>query len=286
MAVYERTWRRWEGAATPLTRRFLVITRFALAEAFSSRLFAIFYAACALPTLIGLVLVYLAHNASMLAQLGVPGDFVAALTRLFFQKLFVWQAVPAFFVALIVSPSLVAPDLTHNGLPLYLSRPITRTDYVLGKAAVLALLLSPITWIGGLAVFALQASLEGGGWWHANARLALAYLVGHLTWIVVITLLSLAVSAWVRYKPLARGVLLGVFFVLGAVGHMVNLMTGSSFGDALDLVQAIVTVVAHLFDPSVQTPMPVWLAWGSLAGASLLSLALLRTRLRGAEVVR
>jgi ABC-2 type transport system permease protein len=286
MAVYERTWRRWEGTTTPLARRFLVITRFALADAFSSRLFAIFYAACALPTLIGLVLVYLAHNAAMLQQLGVPGDFVAALTRLFFQKLFVWQAVPAFFVALIVSPSLVAPDLTHNGLPLYLSRPITRTDYVLGKAAVLALLLSPITWIGGLVVFALQASLEGGGWWHANARLALAHLAGHLTWIVVITLLSLAVSAWVRYKPLARGVLLGIFFVLGAVGHMVNLMTGSSSGDALDLVQAIVTVVAHLFDPAVHTPMPIWLAWGSLAGASLLSLALLRRRLRGAEVVR
>jgi len=263
-----------------------VITRFALADAFSSRLFAVFYAACALPTLAGLALVYLVHNAAMLQQIGVPGDFVEALTRLFFQKLFAWQAVPAFFVALIVSPSLVAPDLTHNGLPLYLSRPITRADYVLGKAAVLALLLSPITWIGGLAVFALQASLEGGGWWHANARLAVAHLLGHLTWIVVITLLSLAVSAWVRFKPLARGVLLGVFFVLATVGHMVNAMTGGSWGDALDLVQAIVTVVAHLFDPATSTPMPIWLAWGSLGGASLLSLALLRRRLRGAEVVR
>ena len=51
---------------------------------------------------------------------------------------------------MIVSPSLIAADLSNNALSLYLSRPITRRDYVLGKMAVLAILLSPITWMGSV----------------------------------------------------------------------------------------------------------------------------------------
>ncbi len=286
MAVYERTWRRWDGPTTPFGRRFLVITRFALADAFESKLFAVFYAACALPTLIGLVLVYASHNTALLQQLGPASELADLVTKAFFQYLFVWQAVPAFFIAVHASPALVSPDLTHAGLTLYLSRPITRADYVLGKAAVLVLLLSPVTWFGGLLVFSLQASLADPSWWQANSRLAMAHLVGHLAWITVITLLSLAVSAWVRFKPLARGVLLGLFFVPIGIGETVNGMTGTSLGDAVELPKAIVTVVAHLFNPSAQLPMPIWLAWTTLGGACVLSLILLRVKLRGVEVVR
>ena len=39
MAVYERTWRRYLGELTPLRWRWLVVTRYALADAFASRLF-------------------------------------------------------------------------------------------------------------------------------------------------------------------------------------------------------------------------------------------------------
>lgn len=286
MAVYERTWRRWDGPTTPLNRRFLVITRFALAEAFSSRLFTVFYAASVLPTLAALVVVYVRHNTELIEQLGIQASVIEAVTRGFFQLLFSWQAMPAFFVAVLVSPALVSPDLTHNGLTLYLARPITRSDYVIGKAAVLFVLLSPVTWIGGLAVFGVQASFAGGEWLVANSRLAVAHLVGHLTWIVVLILLSLAVSAWVRYKALARGVLLGLFFVPIGLGESINLISGTTLGDAVELPKAIVTVVTHLFDPAARLQMPVWLAWLSLAGACVLSLLLLRVKLKAVEVVR
>ena len=42
MAVYERTWRRYTGPLTPLRGRFLVVTRYALSDAFASRLFTAF----------------------------------------------------------------------------------------------------------------------------------------------------------------------------------------------------------------------------------------------------
>jgi ABC-2 type transport system permease protein len=285
MAVYERIWRRYEGRLTPLGRRWTVITRYALADAFSSRIFTAFYVLCLLPTLAGLFVVYLSHNAGLLEQIGLTREFVGGLTELFFQLLFTWQAIPAFFVAVIVAPSLVSADLANNALPLYLARPITRRDYVVGKIAVLALLLSPITWIGGLAVFGLQSSLEGGGWWRGHWRIAAAYLIGHLTWIVVISLLTLAISAWVRFKPAARGALFGIVFILAGFAEAVNGVTGSSLGDLVHLIRAILNVVLWIFGLPLRNDLPIAAAWLTLAASCALSLWLLHRKLRAHEVV-
>ena len=285
MAVYERTWRRWGGVHTRLPWRFLVVTKFALNEAFASRAFTAFYAACALPTLVALFLVYLSHNVGLLEKIGLTSEIMSGLTNTFFAGLFPWQAIPAFFVAVIVSPSLIAPDLANNALPLYLSRPLDRRDYVAGKMAVLVLLLSPVTWLAGLAVFLLQAVLEGKGWWWANLRIGVAYVVGHWTWIVVISLLTLAISAWVRFKPVARGALFGLFFILGAVGQAVNGITGNLLGDLVNPTKCIVDIVIVLFDPARHDGPPVLASAASLAVVAVVSLWLLHRKLEAHEVV-
>ncbi len=286
MAVYERTWRRYAGVLTPLKGRFLVVTKYALADAFASRLFTAFYAVCFLPSVVGLLFIYLSHNAALLQQLGMPAEMMDVLTKKFFMILFSWQALPAFLVAVIVSPSLISADLANNALPLYLARPIDRDEYVLGKMAVLAILLSPITWVMGLLIFGLQAYFEGGDWWLQNFRIGLAYLGGHFVWIVVISLLSLAISAWVRFKPVARGVLFGIIFILAAFGEAVNGVTGTSLGDLVNLGRAISSVVLAIFGAPTPSGLPVIVNWLTLAVVSALSVWLINRKLRPHEVVR
>jgi len=286
MAVYERIWRRYEGATTPLRWRAAVVTKYALGEAFSSRIFTAFYVLCLLPTAIGVFLVYLSHNTSLIQQIGLTKEFMGGLTSMFFQVLFLWQALPAFFVTVIVSPSLIAADISNSALSLYLSRPINRRDYVLGKMAVLALLLSPITWMGGLLIFVLQAYLEGNGWGLDNWRIGLAYVIGHITWIVVISLLSLAISAWVRFKPAARGALFGIIFILAGFAQAINAVTGTSVGDLIHLTRAIVNVVMSIFGGETHGNLPIALNWFTLAATCAISIWMLHRKLRAHEVVK
>jgi ABC-2 type transport system permease protein len=286
MAVYERTWRRYAGELTPVRWRWLVVTRYALADAFASRLFTAFYAICFLPSVVGIFFIYLSHNLSLLQQLGMPPDLMNVLTDKFFMLLFSWQALPAFLVAVIVSPSLIAADLSNNALPLYLSRPIDRSEYVLGKMAVLAILLSPMTWVMGLAIFILQAYFEGGGWGLENYRIGMAYLVGHIAWIVVISMLTLAISAWVRFKPAARGALFAIIFILAGFAQAVNGVTRTSFGDLIHLVRAINSVVMSLFGAPTPSGLPVSLNWFTLVGVTALSIWLINRKLRPHEVVK
>lgn len=287
MAVYEREWRRYEGRTTPSRLRFLVITKYALNDAFASRFFTMFYFASLLPSLVGLFLVYLSHNLTLLESMGLTEEFMEGLTTGFFQHLFLWQAIPAFLISVIVSPNLVAPDLSNSALSLSLSRPIGRSDYVLGKMLVLIILLSPVTWLASMIVLALQAYQEGGLWWWDNIRIILAHLIGHGTWIIVIGLLSLAISAWVRFKPAARGVLLGGFFIFQAVSEIFKKISRSSWGDLIDPLESIYIVVIDLFRGSVpRDSMPVWGAWMCLAGFCAFSLFLLSRKLKAHEVVR
>ncbi|MBK5290492.1 MAG: hypothetical protein JJE04_02205, partial [Acidobacteriia bacterium] len=53
------------------------------------------------------------------------------------------QAVFAVLLAAFAGPSLVAPDLSGNALPLYFSRPISRFDYVISRLLVMVGLLAP-----------------------------------------------------------------------------------------------------------------------------------------------
>ena len=71
MAVYEQTYKRYDGRLTPEWSRFLIIPRHAYRAVFSSKLFTAFFVICFLPLLVEAVLIYLHHNATALAILQV-----------------------------------------------------------------------------------------------------------------------------------------------------------------------------------------------------------------------
>jgi hypothetical protein len=96
----------------------------------------------------------------------------------------------------------------------------------------------------------------------------------------------LAISAWVRFKPLARGALLGVFLVLGGLAEAINGMAATNWGSVIDLGGCIIVVVESLFDPGAQTDLPPSAAWSSLFLGCLFSLGLLHRKLQAHEVVR
>jgi len=143
-----------------------------------------------------------------------------------------------------------------------------------------------MTWVMGLSIFFLQAYFEGGGWGFENYRIGMAYLVGHLAWIVVISMLTLAISAWVRFKPAARGALFAIIFILAGFAQAVNAVTRTSFGDLIHLVRAINSVVMSLFGAPTPSGLPVSLNWFTLAAATALSIWLINRKLRPHVVVR
>ena len=213
MAVYEQTYKPYKGTLTPDWSRFLIVPRHTLRGVFNSKLFTAFYVICFIPSLIEAVLIYLHHNVTALAIMNLNARQLIPIDAYFFQYFVYFQGGLAFFVALLVGPPLVSRDLRNNALPLYLCRPFSRTEYVMGKMSVLLILLSWITWVPQLLMFLFQSYLEGFAWFRSNLSMVAAILISGIVWILLLALLSQTVSALLKWRIVASGAMLGLVFI-------------------------------------------------------------------------
>lgn len=286
MAVYERAYRGYAGSYTPPWSRFLVPVRFAFQSIFASRLFLAFFVACFFPALVMGVGIYISHNLRVLQFFGVQADEMLIDSAHFMGFLAFEAKFLGFLLALIVAPALICPDMLNNALPLYLSRPFSRSEYLLGKLSVLILLLSVITWIPYSLLFALNAGLSGAEWTRGHLYILWAILLGSWFWILTLSLISLAVSAVFQRKLWARVFMFVLLTALGAFGAILAEGVGLWWGNNLNVFQMNLVIWGHLFRTPVEPAPPLWSACLTLAVACGLSVALLYRRIRPYEIVR
>src|SRR5437870_2789650 len=298
MAVYEHTYKRYAGPLTPEWRRFLIIPRYAFRDVFKSKLFTAFFVLCFIPLLVEAILIYLHHNVNALGVLKVNVRELLPIDAFFFETFVNLQSGFAFFVTLLVGPPLVSRDLRNNALPLYLCRPFTRTEYVLGKMSVLLILLSAITWIPQLLLFLFQSYLDGASWFIANLWMASAIFIGGVVWILLLALLSQAVSAFVKWRVIASAALLGLFFIPSIFGEVVNNIFLTRWGNIVSLSALMRNITAGLFGTFVRTTgqitdfdghvareiilnePPLWCSWAALFLICAICLSLLARKVK------
>jgi ABC-2 type transport system permease protein len=300
MAVYKKTYRPYEGSLTPSWSRMFVITRYAFEDLRRSKFLNVFYCLSFAYPVICALLIYVNHNTSALKVLGVQSaSGIISINLTFFFNLLGWQSMLALFLAAFIGPGQVSPDLANNALSLYLARPFSRVEYVLGKMSVLMVLMSLMTWVPGLLLFGLQAYLEGGGWAQDNARIAWGFFFGSWVWIGLLSLLALALSAWVKWKPAAGALVFGVFFVAAAFGATINGVQRTNWGHLFNIGYLVGSVWVQLMEGATRTTngavffrvplgeeLPIGWCWFGLFLLAAACLYMLARKIRGAEVVR
>jgi ABC-2 type transport system permease protein len=290
MAVYKRNYKRYDGPITQERLRFAILPRYSFQTAFESRFFQTFFVTCFVPAVFALAIIYIRANSSLLSSAGININFrnVLSVDTTFFYTLFRAQTFMTFILGMFLGPGLVSPDLINGALPLYLSRPFTRTEYVIGKLCVFATLASLITWVPGEILFLIQSNLEDG-WMSAHLRIAAAIFIGSCIWILLVGLLSLATSAWVKLKPLAAASMFGVFFVAAAFGELSHDILGLSrqWGMLMNITEVMNMIWNWLFEGiTTYRTLPVWTGFTAIAVFYAGSLFMLWKKIRACEVVR
>lgn len=307
MAVHRRGYTPYDGPRTPERWRFWILTRYALGRAFRSRLLVIFYVLCFIPTVLTLTAVYISHHVDLLLAVfpnGLPTDRdLFPVNATLFLALMSFQSTLSIFVTAFIGPGLVSPDLTNNALPLYFSRPFSRGEYIIGKFAALFAVLSMVTTVPMLLIFLMKSFFAGSHWFVENLYLAFAVTVGTLVWVTLISLISMASSAWLRWRPAAAGMLFALFFFPSGFGQAANVMMRTVWGSLLNGIIVIGTIWNSLFfindpegyasaaralnpNPNFGDPIPAWSAWMVVASVCTISLLLLNRKIRAHEVVR
>jgi len=285
VAVYRRTYTAYSGTLTPEWSRFLVLFRYARRHLFKSRLQTALFVACFFFPVLCLTMIYLANNLAFLQRFGPVGQFVAIDNNFFFRFMNV-QGVLAFLMTAFAGPGLISPDLANGALPLYFCRPFSRSEYVLGKASVLGILLSQITWIPGLVLLVVEAILAGPHWTWDHMGIAIALVASSAIWITLLSLLAMALSAWVKWRIVAGALLLAVMFFGVGFGQAVNAVLRTDFGNFFNIAYLITTIEKALFQTGEGSEISLMGACLALLAYSAICLVLLMKKVRAYEVVR
>jgi ABC-2 type transport system permease protein len=306
MAVYEQTYKRYAGTLTPEWSRFLIIPRHALRGTFNSKLFILFFVICFLPLLVEAIMIYLRYNVGALGAFAINVRELVPVDAFFFEVFVNLQNGFAFLLALLIGPPMVSRDLRNNALPLYLCRPFSRTEYVIGKMSVLLILLSLVTWIPQLLLFLLQSYLEGFAWFRANLWIASSIFISSVFWILLLALLTQTISALVKWRVIASGALVALFLIPSAFGLFINEVFRTQWGNVISLIASVKNVTSGLFGTfdrvydtrfirdvegtiigeMVILEPPLWVSWTVLFLVCAVCLALLSWRVKAYEVVK
>ncbi len=286
MAIYTRSYRQYTGTLTPRAARPFILVRYSYARLFQSKFLLLALALSAVYPLVSAAFIYLSHNQLLLAMLQQQPANFPKVDGSFFYVFCVVQGAAAYLLTALIGPGLVAPDFNNGAMPLYFSRPFSRTEYVLGKLMTLMLLQSMVTWLPGMVLYGIQASMSQSDWLSNNLWLARSILVGLFVWTLLLSVLALAVSAWVKWKIAAAAVILGIFFAGAGFGAAINAVMRTSYGSLIDLSQMMHVIWADMFrhDSGVETT--ILQAWIVLIVTAAASLWLLSRRVRPFEVTK
>jgi ABC-2 type transport system permease protein len=158
-------------------------------------------------------------------------------------------------------------------------------EYALGKLSTLFGMLSLITWIPGLLLFGMQVGMADKEWFRANWRLGPGIVAGFALWILLVSLVALASSAYARFRAVSGGLVLGFFFILGGASGIINGVFRVTWGHALNPTWAAYRIWCAMLDVD-PTSGPGVPACGLVLFLILLLLALvIERKVRPVEVI-
>ena len=285
MAVHKRGYQRYDGPLTGSWARLMVLPRFAWQGLMRDRRIIMIFILALFWPLSCLMFIYLSHHTELLMGFGDSFKEFLKIDSGFFVNFMNTQGMFAVWLATFAGPSLIAPDLANGALPLYFSRPLSRPQYVLSRMLVLAGVLSPVTWIPGVVLFAVQSSLAGWSWTVENWMLGVGIFFGFLLWIVFVSLVAMTSSAYVKWRVVSGGLVLGVFFVLAGATELTSAVLRAQWPAAFNPAHAANQVWRSMLGAEALPGPDALQCFLTMAALSLLLLYVLNRKLRPVEVV-
>src|SRR6187397_3326057 len=185
MPIHDQGYRRYGGSKARTGTGWIVITRAGIRTLFAKRAFLGLLLVAWAPFFVRAVQIYAAAN--------LPQAAFLAPTAETFRQFLDQQSIFVFFVSVYVGAGLIANDRRANALQIYLSKPLTRVEYVLGEMAILITFLLMVTWLPAMVLLLAQVSFAG----------SFKFLLDNLYLIPAITLFSFVQATMVSAAMLA-----------------------------------------------------------------------------------
>ncbi len=229
---------------------------------------------------------FVVRAAQLYAAANLPQAAFLAPTPEMFRQFLEQQGIFVFFLTVYGGAGLIAHDRRANALQIYLSKPVTRVEYVIGKLAILTTWLLLVTWVPAILLLLVQIMFAGNmEFFRSNLYLFPAITVFSFVQIVTVSTAMLALSSLSNSSRYVGILYAALLFFSQALFGVLQFVAGNTRLSWISVPFDLNQVGDAIFRLPVRydTPWPL-----SLAVLVLLVVAsgfVLERRVRGIEVI-
>lgn len=277
-AIHDQGYRHYLGQRAPHGRAWWVIARSHVVTSMQQRVFRLIMIGAWVPFVAYAVVIY---GSTMNLPLS---EYIATTPKTFhdflgWQKLFV-------FVVTIGQAGLIADDRRTNALQLYLSKPLTRVEYILGKLVPPLAYVLAITLVPALVLLILQIVFAGSlTFLRANLFLLPAITLYSLIQALLSAFAILALSSLTKSRRFVAIMYAAVIFFTAAMYGVLRGITGSRTWAVIAPGEMLDVIANAIFRSRGEPPVPVYVAVLVVFSVIGLSILILERRIRAVEVV-
>jgi ABC-2 type transport system permease protein len=278
MPIHDQGYRRYGGRRAPRGQAWAVITRAGIRTMLAKRAFLGLLLISWLPFFVRAVQIYAATN--------LPQAAFLAPTPAMFRQYLEQQEIFVFFITVYAGAGLIANDRRANALQIYLSKPLTRAEYVFGKLAILMTFLLLVTWVPAIVLLVVQILFAGNfQFFTSNIYLFPAITVFSFIQVVTVASAMLALSSLSNSSRYVGILYAALLFFSQALFGVLRFVTGSTSLSWISVPFDLNQVGDAIFrlTPRYETPWTLSLA--ALMVLVAVSALVLERRVRGVEVI-
>ena len=278
MPIHDQGYRRYGGSRAAIGSAWQVITKAGVWSVISKRQFIALMLFAWSPFVVRAVQIYVASNFQQASFLAPKGET--------FREFLDQQSAFVFFVTIYVGAGLIANDRRANALQLYLSKPLTRAEYIAGKLAILFLFLTLVTWAPAMCLLLTQTLFAGSFTFvRNNLYLLPAITLFSLAQVLVASTTMLALSSLSKSSRFVAVMYAGLFFFTTAVFQALRGITGRSTFAWLSPGAALEQLGDVIFRLRPRYDLPPVIAVIAVVVLIVGSLWILDRKVRGVEIV-
>jgi ABC-2 type transport system permease protein len=279
MPIHDQSYRRYRGLRENTRSAWTVIAINGIKSALRRRAFVGVWLFAWVPFIVRAVQFYLAANYPQFSSLVAP-------TPETFRSFLEAQSFFVFMTTIYVGAGLISNDRRANALQIYLSKPLTRADYIGGKLAILLTFLLLITWVPAIMLLFLQAMFAASfKFIGEHLYLIPAITIASILECLVASIAMLALSSLSKSSRYVAILYTGIMLFTGAIYGVLRMVTGSSVVSWVSFTASLEQVVDFIFRIPPRYETPVSVSFIVLLALMAVSLSILERRVRGVEVV-
>src|SRR4051812_27222376 len=221
MPIHDQSYRHYGGDRAMPGRSWMVIARAGIGTLIRKRIFLGLLLYAMTPFLVRAVQLWISSN--------YPQAAILAPSPETFRQFLEQQDFFVFVLTVYVGAGLIANDRRANALQIYLSKPLMRSEYILGKLAILFTFLILVTLVPALLLLFLKVMFDGNFvFLKNNLFLIPAIVVGSLVQVLVASMTMLALSSLSKSARYVGILYVGITFFTSAMFGALYAITGSS----------------------------------------------------------